>query len=236
MNPKPRAYQLLRLFFTLAVPLLLTAGSIRLVMSYEFLHFAYSRPDFPPDPYGFTLDDRRQYAPAGIDYLLNGEAIDFLGSRQLPGGKCAPPQPTACPMYTAKALNHLVDVKQITTALFALAAASALIAAAALLSCRSPQSRRAIRSGLARGSTLTLAALAALATFAITAWDAFFDRFHELLFAAGTWRFPFSDTLIRLFPERFWFDAVITAGGISALAAAAILALLWQWDKRRPPA
>jgi uncharacterized membrane protein len=50
----------------------------------------------------------------------------------------------------------------------------------------------------------------------------FFTAFHHLFFTGDSWLFLFSDTLIRLFPIRFWqdaflFAAVIALGGGAAL-------------------
>ena len=222
MNPKP----LLRLFFTLAIPPLLVIGAVRLVMTYEFLQFEYLRADFPADSYGFSVQDRLMHAPYGIDYLLNGEGIDFLGALRLRGEKCWPPLPETddCPMYQPRALAHLVDAKRIIKTVFSLAFLLGLTAAAAACSAyRSPERQQAIRKGLIHGSFLTLVAVAVIAVLALTAWDFFFDRFHELFFAADTWRFAFSDTLIRLFPERFWFDAAIAIGLLSSAAAIIII-------------
>ena len=222
MNPKPLILAGLRLFFTLAAPLLLVMGGVRLAMSYEFLRFEYLRADFPTDSYGFSVQDRLMYAPYGIDYLLNGEGIDFLGDLRLPGEKCWPPLPETadCPMYQPRALAHLVDAKRIVKTVFSLAFLLGLTAGGLVcLAYRSPERQQAIRKGLIHGSFLTLVAVAVIAVLALTAWDFFFDRFHELFFAAGTWRFAFSDTLIRLFPERFWVDAAIAIGLLSSAAA-----------------
>ena len=234
MNHKTFLQTFLRLFFTLAAPLLLTAGSIRLAMTYEFLQFEYLRPDFPPDVYGFSTEDRLAYAPYGIDYLLNGEDIDFLGDLRLPGEKCWPPDVEDCPMYQARALVHLVDAKRIVGTVFRLAfllgISAALIAA---LAGHSADYRRAVRRGLMAGSLLTLAAVAVIALLAVTAWDFYFDRFHELFFADGTWRFAFFDTLIRLYPERFWSDAAIAIGVLNTVAAIVILIVLWRHEQKR---
>ena len=235
MNPKPLILAGLRLFFTLAAPLLLVTGAVRLVMSYEFLRFEYLRADFPADSYGFSVQDRLMHAPYGIDYLLNGEGIDFLGALRLPGEKCWPPLPAAddCPMYQARALAHLVDAKRIVKTVFSLAFLLGLTAGGlACLAYRSPERRLAIRKGLIHGSFLTLVAVAVIAVLALTAWDFFFDRFHELFFAAGTWRFAFSDTLIRLFPERFWVDAAIAIGLLSSAAAIIIIFIFYHRGRR----
>jgi uncharacterized membrane protein len=55
-------------------------------------------------------------------------------------------------------------------------------------------------------------------------WD-FFTLFHALFFEGDSWLFLNSDTLIRLFPIRFWQDAfllgaLIALGGGFALAMA----------------
>ena len=235
MNPKSLFLAGLRLFFMVATPLLLVMGGVRLVMSYEFLRFEYLRPDFPTDSYGFSAQDRLLYGPYGIDYLLNGEGIDFLGDLRLRGDKCWPPLPETadCPMYQTRALAHLVDAKRIIKAVFSLAFLLGLMAGGLVcLGYRSVDCRLAIRKGLIYGSCLTLGAVAAIAVLALTAWDFFFDRFHELFFAAGTWRFAFSDTLIRLFPERFWFDAAIGIGLLSSAAAIIIIFIFYHRGHR----
>ena len=46
-------------------------------------------------------------------------------------------------------------------------------------------------------------------------FDRFFVAFHGLFFEGNTWLFLFSDTLIRLFPIRFWQDAFLWAAAIA---------------------
>ena len=43
----------------------------------------------------------------------------------------------------------------------------------------------------------------------------FFAGFHSLFFEGDSWLFLFSDTLIRLFPIRFWQDAFLFAALIA---------------------
>ena len=43
----------------------------------------------------------------------------------------------------------------------------------------------------------------------------FFAGFHSLFFEGDTWLFLYSDTLIRLFPIRFWQDAFLWAAVIA---------------------
>jgi integral membrane protein (TIGR01906 family) len=219
---------------TLAVPTLLAIGSIRLVMTQQFLSFEYTRPDFSVDYYGFTTQDRLEYGHYGIDYLLNAEDIDFLGDLRLPIEKCwdAPATANDCPMYEQEALGHMVDVKIVAETTFRLGAIFALfVMLIFIVAYRQSALRQTIRLGLTYGSMLTLAVIVSIIVLAFAAWDVLFDTFHEIFFAAGTWRFAFSDTLIRLYPEQFWFDAILTIGILTSLGAILILALMWWWSK-----
>jgi len=92
-------------------------------------------------------------------------------------------------------------------------------------------SRSQLRTGLLNGSILTLGMIVAIVVAAVVNWDFFFTGFHTLFFEGGTWRFAYSDTLIRLFPEQFWFDAALLIGGMTTLGALAILIAMWRWKR-----
>ena len=62
----------------------------------------------------------------------------------------------------------------------------------------------AFRLGLSRGGLLTVLLLGAIILFVLLSFGVLFVAFHNVFFAPGTWTFLYSDTLIRLFPERFW--------------------------------
>ena len=54
--------------------------------------------------------------------------------------------------------------------------------------------------------------LGALLLLMALSFDFIFTEFHHLFFEGDSWLFLYSDTLIRLFPERFWMDAFIIVG------------------------
>jgi uncharacterized membrane protein len=81
---------------------------------------------------------------------------------------------------------------------------------------------QAYREGLRRGGWLTIFLLVGIILFVLLAFNVMFVAFHNVFFEAGTWQFLFSDTLIRLFPERFWRDTFIAVGFLSAAAGFAI--------------
>jgi integral membrane protein (TIGR01906 family) len=72
-------------------------------------------------------------------------------------------------------------------------------------------------NGLSWGGWLTLGAIGATLVAVALNFDALFTDFHHLFFTGDTWLFYYSDTLIRLFPLRFWSDAFIFTGALTAL-------------------
>lgn len=216
-------YKLARIYFVIAVPLLLTLISVRLVMSPAFLSFEYNRPGFPEDRYGLTREERLEYAPYAVSYLLNSADISYLGDLTFPNGT---------PLYNDRELRHMVDVKNVTRSAFLLLTGGGILSIIfAILLIRSISLRPALFQGLRIGSLLTLTIISVIVIMAVIMWDIFFTTFHQLFFEDGTWRFYYSDTLIRLFPEQFWFDASLAIGILTTLGALLILLVTWLWDK-----
>jgi integral membrane protein (TIGR01906 family) len=215
--------RLASLIIAFAVPFLLLVLGARLLMLPWFMQLEYNRPGFPADPYGFTTEQRLAYGPLGIEYLLTPRDISFLAGQTLPGDQCYPPGRNRCPMFNPRELQHMLDVKSVTHTVFhtaALWAALAGLAAGWLLHMRHAA---ALRYAVLQGSMLTLALIAALSLAVLLAWNTFFDSFHNLFFAPGTWVFYYSDTLIRLYPEQFWVDAAICTGIFCAAGALVLL-------------
>lgn len=231
-----RAFQyFVRLYFALAVPLWLALAGVRLLLSEQFLHFEYRRPGFPADAYGFDIEERIDYGPFAVNFLFNGEAIEYLALLRLPGEKCWNPAPGAedCPLFSERELRHMADVKHTTSLAFALAVISAVVGACTALASRQNDGLRTdVSVGIQRGCKLALLSIAVLAIFSMAAWDRAFDAFHEIFFAAGTWRFPFSDSLIRLYPEQLFIDAALLIAAFVSLSSFALLRLLALRERR----
>lgn len=226
------------LFLSLALPVMLLMAGARLLLSYEFLRFEYTRPGFPADPYGFSSADRLDYGMFAISWLFSADHIDSLAELRLPAEKCwlLAEGSGDCPLFNTRELQHLADAKRILQ--WGFAAALFCFVSFALVMLASFK-RRALPPGivgmaLRRGAILTLGLILALATAAAAAWDQAFDVFHALFFAAGSWRFPFSDSLIRLYPERLFVDAALALAAFVSLAALLILGLTERY--RRPGA
>lgn len=214
---------LLKIVLAAALPLCLVLTNVRLIMSNAYLHWEYNLADFPPDLFGFTKEDRLAYAPTALAYLFNDQGIEFLGDQKFPDGRR---------MYNDRELKHMADVKGVTRGAMAVWAASIVlvVGSIAALGWR-PETRPMLRSGLLIGSAITVGALLLLVLYIALNFDVFFVQFHKIFFEGNTWLFDYSDTLIRLFPVKFWSDAFTIIGGAALLEGIVIGALAW-WGLR----
>lgn len=196
---------IVRWAIVLAMPFFLGLGAIRLIIAAAplYLDYEYAKPNFPEDLYGFTQEQRRELAAVAVDYLQRpdpAEAVIYLLEEQrLPG--------SSDPLYNPSEISHMVDVKRVTDAIGRLWWVSALIVVGGLvLLLARPGTRLIGYRAIMGGGIATTILLLAIALFILLGWSVFFVQFHELLFPPGTWTFAYSDSLIRLFPEKFWFD------------------------------
>lgn len=205
----------LKLFFTLSVPIILSLISVRIVMSPTFLHLEYNRVGFPDDRYGFLLEERLFYSQQMLDYLINNREQEFLLNMTFPNGDR---------LLTNSEVRHMEDVRFVTYTAYSLLLILSILTIIVFIYSRfNNRLNVAILQGLFQGGLLTLGLIGAILAFVLIAWDSFFDSFHMLLFEAGTWRFSHSDTLIRLFPEQFWFDAALTVGILVSISAGLVV-------------
>jgi integral membrane protein (TIGR01906 family) len=214
------------LLIALALPFLLVVTSIRLVANDWFIHFEYNtRPGFPADPAGFTLEQRTRLALDGLYSVLpQGEGLIRLQQAQLPAGS---------PAFNEREIDHMQDVRVLMAQVYPIQwMGLALIVILGIVLRRAAAWRRAVPDGLRWGAILTLSLLAALIAYVLIDFDAFFLAFHRMFFAGDTFMFLYTDTLIRLYPEMLWSDAAILIGGLTAIVALALLAISRAWLKR----
>jgi integral membrane protein (TIGR01906 family) len=203
-----------------------------MVINPWYLEFEYHTPGFPADPYGFTLQDRLTYGKLAVDYLVNSADISYLGDLRFPAGQQAPDPScqtmTDCTnLYNDRELEHMLDVKNVVKgAMHVLEVCVLILILLALWAWRGRWSKDYIK-GLKRGGIVTLIVLGLVIIFVLVAFNYIFVIFHEIFFKTGTWTFLYSDTSIRLFPERFWEDTFLVVGGLSAA-----LGLLFYFGSR----
>ncbi len=212
----------LRWLIILVMPIFLVLTSVRLVANEVFLWLEYHRPGFPDDPYGLTRDERLTYGPYGVRYMTNDANISYLARIEIDGG----------PAFREKELKHMEDVKVVGRAAFQMhtALTLTLLAAAAALAWRR-DTRHDLRVAISGGGVFTIGLMLTLVVSAVAAWDMFFDGFHSVFFEGDSWRFYTSDTLIRLYPEQFWFDAAIMIGMLTLGGAAGAIWSMGAWER-----
>jgi integral membrane protein (TIGR01906 family) len=218
------AYRSLSWLVAVILTVIVVLSVVRFVINPWYLIFEYHTPGFPADPYGFNLQDRLNYGKLAVDYLVNSADISFLGNLRFPAGQKAP-EPSCqfmidCThLYNDRELEHMLDVKIVVKGAIRVLEISVLILALlGLWAWRGKWAEDYLR-GLQRGGILTLLFIGLVILSVLVAFNYIFIIFHEIFFKAGTWTFLYSDTLIRLFPERFWQDTFLMVGGLSAALA-----------------
>lgn len=191
------------------VPVFLLMTSIRLLLLPVFTQLEYQRPGFPPDQYGFTLQERLKWSRVSLDYLTNAAGIEFLANEKLDADT---------PLFNERELSHMLDVKNLVQAMLIswplIGIFILLVGIAAMRGGWSALFWQAI----GRGGWASVGLIVALLFSVLVSFNALFTGFHRIFFSGDTWLFLYSDSLIRLFPLVFWQDAFIVMGVLVLLS------------------
>jgi integral membrane protein (TIGR01906 family) len=206
-----KIYPWLSWLITLILPFILIMSAARMLFGPLYLQYEYNKPSFPPDTYGFTKQDRLYWGEISIDFLFKQAELE---GQTLPDGS---------PLYNERELSHMVDVQiLVQQALWLWYGLLILLAGLTIWAWRGNWLAE-FWKGISRGGWLTTGLLITILVLVATSFDALFTEFHHLFFEGDTWLFLYSDTLIRLFPMKFWQDAFALMGGITLLAALALV-------------
>lgn len=213
--PRRALFLVLKLLLTLSIPPFLLLTNINLLTSNAFLRYEYGKADFPPAP-DFSSEERLSVAEKCILYLRSDADIALLGELENEKGA----------LFREGELAHMVDVKVLMRQAFAWQRILGVsIVLSLFLFLLKQEARKGVPLCLTWGSLIALILPVLVAALAYLNFDRLFTRFHQLFFAAGTWTFDPSDTLIQLFPICFWFDtfrllALLTISEAALLGAA----------------
>jgi integral membrane protein (TIGR01906 family) len=190
-----------------------------------YVHAEYARPGFPDDPYGFTKEQRTELALVGLQAIhpFNADGVQVLREARLPDDG---------PAFNGREIAHMQDVRGVVDrVLLAHLVALVTIALVWIVNWRL-RLPRVLERGLYRGGLLTLGIAAVLGIYMLVNFDDFFVQFHQALFEGDSWRFPSSDTLIRLYPDAFWSDFGGVLAGLTVLQAVLLSGGIWWWRRR----
>ena len=214
-----RLTQILKLLIILLIPIFITGGAVQLLASDPYLAFEYGKTSFPPDSFGFTQQQRFELASSNIHYVRAHLPNDALSNQTL----------NSASVYNSREVSHMADVQAVFQSVSRVWQAVFILLILLGFVIWRNEERTALASAIQSGGLLTSALILSIALLALFAWQFWFETFHLFFFKPGTWLFSYSDTLIRLFPVEFWFDATLTISVLS-LTGGLIMALIGrQW-------
>jgi integral membrane protein (TIGR01906 family) len=221
---------LIKWVVVIAIPFFLTTGTLRLIITWDspsYPEFEYAR--IPPDQFGFSDNERLQYAATTLDYLRRPEsadqAIGLLEEMTLPDGES--------PLYNQREIGHMLDVKNVVDSIRILFWVLAVVVVGGLIFLLlRPETRGQGYKAIMFGGALTTGVLLIMVILILISWNFVFTQFHEVLFPPDTWTFFYTDSLIRLFPEQFWFDFGLLWTGLIFIEGL-LLMLLGYFLQRR---
>ena len=203
----------------LALPIVLLTLNMRLVTGHWFVRWEYNRAGFPSDPFGLSTSERIRLATVCQDFLASNADISLLADLRLPNGD---------PAFNERELQHMADVQGVYQGLTIAGIVCGVIWLGwGVVSIAFRRRGEEVAAALMKGSLFTLGLLVVVGAFMIVSWGEFFTGFHRLFFEGDTWIFPNSDTLIRLFPIRFWIDIAATIVGLLVVEAVALGIIGW---------
>jgi integral membrane protein (TIGR01906 family) len=214
---------------SLATAVALTAAAVAPFLSPAWVSFEQGRSNAA----GWT-----GYDPAELRTATNAILTDLV---------LGPPdfdvEVAGTPVLTSGERAHMRDVRGVFAGFYLIAAGALAIAVAAwLVASRADGSgstwtRARFWRAVRRGAVALAAAIAVAGAVAAVAFDAAFEVFHRLFFAAGTYDFdPRTYRLTQLFPDAFWSETSIVVGlAILAVALTIASAATWRLRGTRQP-
>jgi integral membrane protein (TIGR01906 family) len=205
-------------------PGVLIVNGLRATAHDWIVTFEYGRDGFPADRYGLARDDRTALALTGLDAIRPGtEGVELLRRASLPDGS---------PAFTEREVAHMGDVRLVFARLLRAQLVAVVLVLALAVGLWGRRDGWVVPAGLLAGSLATLVIAALAIPVVLLGFDGFFERLHGIFFEGSSWRFPVSDTLIRLYPDRFWEDVSQIVAALTLLQAAVIAPFAWLWLRR----
>jgi integral membrane protein (TIGR01906 family) len=200
------------------IPVVLIISSVWILLNTAkwWVQIEYRLPGFPEDRFGFTLEDRLYWSAIDIEFLLNDGDLDYFDDFRLEDGS---------PMHNQRELRHMDDVKRLIHAVWYVLGIGLILCLILEVSLGMFADARIALETLKKGARNTLILVLLLILGVIVAFGVLFVGFHRVFFEGNTWLFLFSDTFIRLYPERFWRDTFVFLALITAVASLVVYLL-----------
>ncbi len=212
------SYKKVAAFLALLIsPVVFIGLPLRVAFSEWFIEWEYSKPDFPEDPYGMDREYREYLAKLGLKAVTTEKGMEEFRRAKLPDGRRA---------FNEREIKHMEDVREILKVTFPVIYVSVPVFLFLLVLTGSTSAAGKVLVG---GSLITLGILTLVLAFSLIDYELAFEVFHNYLFDPYSWRFRETDTLLRIYPMKFWFDGtifVITASALLSFLSLALGAIL----------
>jgi len=196
-----------------AVPIIISGLSILILLSPMFMNLEYNRPNFPEDNYGFSTEERLIFGNQTRRYLVSSMSLDDLRELKFADGD---------QIYTESELTHLEDVKVVLRGVLRVFAGAGAVLMLGGTVANTRNWKEDFLNAIFRGGKITTGLLIIILLLTLVSFQSLFTNFHMIFFEGESWLFYYSDTLIRLFPIRFWQD-IFLLFGLATLAGGIIL-------------
>jgi integral membrane protein (TIGR01906 family) len=193
----------LNFLISVSVPIIISVLSILILLSPLFMKLEYRRPTFPEDNYGFSTEERLLFGDQTRRYLITGMSLDDLRELKFTDGD---------QIYTQRELTHLEDVKVVLQGVLRVFAGAAFIYSLGGVFAFRKEWREDFLAATFLGGKITTGLLIIILVLTLISFQSLFTNFHLVFFEGDSWLFYYSDTLIRLFPIRFWQDIFLFFG------------------------
>ncbi|MEX0781316.1 MAG: TIGR01906 family membrane protein [Dehalococcoidia bacterium] len=205
--------------FVLALPTALITANVRFLAGEPRLFDYGFRTYDAEQTTGVPMPELQRAGREMVDYFENDE--ETLRIVVNTGGD-------EVALFNARETEHMEDVKGLLRLVFRLnevAVAYVLTyVTATFVWSRKPM--RALAQQSLAGLGAGLALVAAVGAFAVTGFEAAWERFHKIAFRNDLWQLdPDRDRLIQMFPEPFWQDMTYLLGVMTVAEVIVVLAL-----------
>jgi integral membrane protein (TIGR01906 family) len=216
-----RLTQILKLLTVVLITIFIVGGPVQLLATDTYLAFEYGKASFPPDPFGYTQQQRFILASTNIHYVR----------AHLPGDELSKQFLNGLPVYNSREVSHMMDVQAVFQSVLRVWQAAFILLILLSFFLWEKGERRALSSAIQSGGLVTSGIILSIALLAIFGWQYWFNMFHLFFFKPSSWLFSYSDTLIRLFPVKFWFEGTLTISVLSLIGG--LLFALVGWRGKR---
>lgn len=201
-------YALLAAIIVLLIPVFLVTSAVRLWGTPLYPQLEYNRPGFPPDPYGFTTQDRLKWSRYLFDYVWNDAGPSYLADLRFQDGQR---------VFNDREVSHMVDLKVLAQIMMKVwLGVVVILVGLGLWAWRGKWMSRYWQS-IASGGWATVGFVFFILVAVAISFQTLFTDFHRIFFTGNSWVFEYSDTLIRLLPLPLWQDTFIVVGALTII-------------------